>query len=310
MKAAPASIEVAVCTFRRPDLARTLASLDRQDRPRGVAVSILVIDNDAAPTAAPLVERFASTARLPVRYVHCPGANISIARNGALDHASARHLAFIDDDEEAGRGWISALVAAAESQKADVVLGPVRALYEAGAPTWMRRLDPHSTAPVEVAGTIRTGYCCNVLVDLKSAAVAGLRFDPALGRSGGEDTAFFSEAFRRGARIVHAPDALVTEAVVPERACFAWLARRRFRSGQTHGRLLADEARGPRRLAEIGIAALKFGYCAFAALAAAADTERRNAALLRGSLHGGAITGLAGMRPITIYSSSTDGQTE
>ncbi len=35
-------------------------------------------------------------------------------------------------------------------KRADVVLGPVRALYEPGAPDWMRSGDFHATRPVWV----------------------------------------------------------------------------------------------------------------------------------------------------------------
>lgn len=307
MSGAPVRIEVAVCTCGRSALSEALASLDRQEVPAWLGLSVLVIDNDETPSAEGAVRAFAETSDVPVRYVHCPAFNISVARNGALDHARARLLAFMDDDETAEPGWIAALASAQAESGADVVLGPVRAVYGPGAPGWMRRLDMHSTRPVEVQGTIRTGYSCNVLMDLESPAFRGLRFDPALGRSGGEDTSFFTRAYRRGARLVAAEQAVVTEKVGPERARFAWLARRRFRSGQTHGRLLAETATGLPRVAALGLAGLKLAYCAGGAILAAPDTARRNAALLRGCLHAGTATGLIGIRPITLYGAATSG---
>ena len=45
------TVDVGVCTFRRPAVAETLASLARQDLPPGVALRVIVADNDAEPEA-------------------------------------------------------------------------------------------------------------------------------------------------------------------------------------------------------------------------------------------------------------------
>src|SRR5690606_33419483 len=123
----------------------------------GYRVGIIVADNDEVPSARDLVLRLARELDLPVRYIHCPARNISIARNACLDASRARFVAFIDDDETALEDWLVRLVKAAESSRADAVLGPVRAGYGAEAPRWMRRGDFHSTFPVWVGGEIRTG---------------------------------------------------------------------------------------------------------------------------------------------------------
>ncbi|MBZ9922615.1 glycosyltransferase family 2 protein, partial [Mesorhizobium sp. BR1-1-7] len=39
-------IDIGVCTFRRPELADTLRSLDAMDRPAGFDVRVIVADND------------------------------------------------------------------------------------------------------------------------------------------------------------------------------------------------------------------------------------------------------------------------
>lgn len=303
----PPTIEVAVCTYRRAGVVDTLASLDHQNLPGNWTMAVLVVDNDDTPSAREAVLGFASQARHEVRYIHCPAGNISVARNGALAAARSRFLAFIDDDERAEVDWLHSLFAAQQAEGADVVLGPVRAVYRDDAPYWLRRLDPHSTAPVHAGGAIRTGYSCNVLMDLSSPAFAGARFDTALGRSGGEDTAFFTHAYRRGAIFAEAPSAVVTEEVPAERARLGWLARRRFRSGQTHARLLAETETGGRRAAAAALATLKVGYCVAAAMLALPRATARNRALLRGCLHLGTLGGLLGARPITLYGPDAEG---
>lgn len=294
-------IDIGVCTFRRPELAETLRSLAAMTVPTGASVRIIVADNDRTPSARALVEELRSTMPLEVTYIHCPASNISIARNACLDSSTGDFIAFIDDDETASTDWLARLLDVAQASGADAVLGPVRAHYGPLAPDWMRQGDFHSTLPVWVQGEIRTGYTCNALLKLNALSLAGRRFKLALGRSGGEDTDFFTGMHRAGGRIAFAPEAWVHEPVPEGRASFSWLAKRRFRSGQTHGRLLAENARGLAWVLNLALAAAKCGYCAVAtALAFSAPVPRHRFAL-RGLLHAGVISGLLGHKAIEQY---------
>src|SRR5690606_3853758 len=156
---------------------------------------------DVEPSAAELVQAMRPFSPFEITYVHCPQANISIARNACLNESDGDYLAFIDDDEMAPVNWLADLFATILMTGADAVLGPVQAGYRADAPKWMRLGDFHSTRPVWVAGRIRTGYTCNVLLDMRAPSVAGRRFDLALGQSGGEDTQFFTAVTDAGGRI-------------------------------------------------------------------------------------------------------------
>jgi len=288
-------IDICVCTFRRPQLADTLKSLAALTTPDGFALGILVADNDDEPSARLLVTRMAEALGLHLRYVHCPARNISLARNACLDASSADFIAFIDDDETASPDWIAHLLLAAEESHADVVLGPVQARYLPGARRWIKDGDFHSTSPVWVRGEIRTGYTCNVLIRRQAQSVAGIRFSLARGQTGGEDTEFFDRVFSAGGTIAFAPDALVEEVVPPQRATFDWLAQRRFRAGQTHGRLLKEKRRGAGVYAAIGLAAAKVGWCFAGAALTAFRPVARNRNLLRGIMHAGVIGGLTGV---------------
>ena len=292
-------IDIAVCTFRREALSETLASLAHVIVPPDVRLGIIVADNDVEPSARARVEAAKTRLAMDVRYAHCPAGNISIARNACLDNSTADFLAFVDDDETVEPQWLDRLLTEAEKENADVVLGPVRALYAADAPGWMRRGDFHSTRPVWLGGEIRTGYTCNVLMRLAAPSIAGRRFDLALGRSGGEDTIFFDQVHAAGGRIAFASEAWVDEPVPPSRATFAWLARRRLRMGQTHGRLLAE--RQENRIAAASLAAAKCTACFAGAAALVARPVPRNRFLLRGLLHAGVVGGLFGARAIEPY---------
>ncbi|TWG93034.1 succinoglycan biosynthesis protein ExoM [Mesorhizobium sp. J18] len=302
------NVDICVCTFRRREIEDTLRSVAALRLPEDVAIRVIVVDNDVMPSARGRVEQITRDFPHPITYVHAPARNISIARNACLENCTGDYAAFVDDDEIVSPDWLKELLAVAEREGADVVLGPVHAVYGEDAPAWMRKADIHSTFPVWVRGVIRTGYTCNVLLDRRSPRLSRRRFDLAFGRSGGEDTDFFTRLFQAGGRIAYAPDAKVHELVPRQRASFAWLAKRRFRMGQTHGRLLAEKARGARQFREIALAGAKASYCFGFAMIAGLLPAHRNASVLRGIMHAGVIVGLMGVREISQYGVAAGGE--
>ncbi|MEL6798340.1 MAG: glycosyltransferase family 2 protein [Pseudomonadota bacterium] len=293
-------VDICVCTFRRGSLVETLASLMALDLPGDVEASVIVVDNDTTPSAEAAVTQFAATSPLPVRYLHRPAGNISVARNGALDASGARFVAFIDDDETAQAGWLRALLKQRAISAAAVVLGPVEPRFADGTPDWVRKSGLHATRPVWRGGEITTGYTCNVLIDREHPALADRRFDPGLGQSGGEDTDFFSAAHAEGARIAYAEGAVVEEPVPAARTDFRWLARRRYRMGQTHAHVLTTRL-GHSRWTALPLALVKAAACGALGLATLPAPRRRNPALLRAALHLGVVAGLAGHRGLKLY---------
>ena len=295
---AMASIDICICTFRRPFLAQTLQSVALLSAGKH-RIRVIIADNDQQCSARALVEDWRGQLPFELIYVHAPAANICIARNACLDHAAADFVAFVDDDEIVAPRWIEALMQAAETSGAAAVLGPVRALYGPDAPQWMVQGDFHSTLPVFVHGAIRTGYTCNVLIRW-SAPYSALRFDLALGQSGGEDTAFFYQLTALGGTIAYAPDALVEEPVPADRASMGWLVRRRLRFGQTHGMLQT----GPRARA-LAIVGAKLAYCGMMTGLTTFSPVLRRRNWLRAVLHLGVAGGLLGMRQQAHYGQLT-----
>ncbi|WP_205590067.1 glycosyltransferase [Sphingomonas paeninsulae] len=291
-------IDVAVCTFRRASIEETLQSIASQQLPGDCRIRVIVADNDTAPTARATVEAAAARLSLNCLYVHAPAQNISIARNACLDHATAPFVAFIDDDEVATPLWLGALLAKLDETGADVILGPAIAQYWVDVPAWVRSADLHSTRPViRQGGAIVTGYTCNVLMRL--AAFEGRRFDPALGRTGGEDDVFFSSAVRDGVRIAYAPEAVVYDPVPQERANLRWLARRSFRNGQTYARTMIEG--GGNRVLLFGATLAKVAACLGITIIMLPAAARWRRALIRGTLHAGACARYLGWREITLY---------
>lgn len=296
-----ASVDIGICTFRRPAVVETLSSLASQSLPTGVTLRAIVADNDETPEARERVLAAAAEHGLDVTYVHAPARNICLARNACLDAATAPYLAFIDDDETATPGWLAALLAEAEKGW-DAVLGPVRAVYGPEAPAWMAGADFHSTSPVYSGGEILKGYAGNALLRRDTIERLGLRFDLGLGRQGGEDDDFFYRLTDEGGRIGYAPDALAHEPVPAPRTSLEWLLKRSFRTGQTHGARLSSRSSGNiGRIAQAGVAAAKSGACIAGAAATVLSPPRRSRWLVRGALHAGVVARLAGMRELQLY---------
>jgi hypothetical protein len=77
----------------------------------------------------------------------------------------------------------------------------------------------------------------NLLLDLGRVRDAGLRFDPAFGLSGGEDTLFSRQLAAAGGAMVWCDEALVTDRVPRDRMTRSWVLRRAFSSGNSRTRV-------------------------------------------------------------------------
>ena len=120
------SLTVAICTKDRPEnLSRCLESLlkiDKSISEGSPSFEILVVDN------APSDERTKKlVSALPsVRYVQEPKPGLDFARNRALQKATGKILAFLDDDVTVDNQWLGGLVEAwAENPDAAAFTGLV-----------------------------------------------------------------------------------------------------------------------------------------------------------------------------------------
>ncbi|MGF7159484.1 succinoglycan biosynthesis protein ExoM [Rhodoligotrophos appendicifer] len=228
-------LTIGIASCGRAMLAHTLASLCAMQRPDGVVIDILVADDDPGGAAARVVAD-AGPWSLPVQVVAVGAGNISAARNAVLDRATGDWIAFVDDDEWVAADWLIRMRAAAEDFAADVVVGPVFPQYPVQTPPWIAAADPLFIDWGPRGRRLDTGRSGNVLFRREPVQRAGLRFDPALGRSGGEDTDFFHRLHRAGAVMVATDDAHIFEEAPPARLDLGYMRRRSMRSGQSYAR--------------------------------------------------------------------------
>ena len=226
--AARPHISVCICTFRRGAmLEHLLRELERQRTDGLFTYGVVVADNDAAQSAAPIAREFARTSSLPVAYCVEPEPNIARAQNLALAQASGDFVAFIDDDEFPVDEWLYRLFQAREAHCADAVLGPVVPHFDDEPPRWVtngRFFDrPRYPTGRRVAWTqARSG---NVL--LARHVLAGLDppFRPQFATAG-EDVDFFRRLAQQGRVFVWCDEAVAFEHVPASRCTRRYLFRR------------------------------------------------------------------------------------
>ena len=263
-------LTVAVASFRRPaDLAALLplllAQVDavEQDRP-DVKTDIVVVDNDPAGSAGDVV-----AAHPAIRYVCEPIPGIAAARNRALAAAEDADLvAFIDDDERPDKGWLLHLLATWAQTGAAAVAGPVRTELPADPDPWIVQgefFTRRHRAKLPSGALLPSAATNNLLLDMAPVRRAGLRFDPALGISGGEDELFTRRLVAAGGRIAWCAEAVVHEEVRPDRLNRRFLLLRAFSYGTIDARieqLLAGSppARAMARARCVGKGVPRVGY--------------------------------------------------
>lgn len=240
-------VAVCACTYRRPDgLRAMLAGIVRQTfsaMPRPV-LHVVIADNECSDVTREICREFEAQSGIPVTYVPEPRRGISFARNACLDNIPQGFdfLASIDDDEVPDPDWLERLLEAQAATGADVIQGPVIPLFPEGTPEWLAQgnffgrprrgwmgapLHREEHQELDYAGT------GNVLVRVSAVSSAGLRFDPGLALTGGEDSLFFRMLAASGSRIVYAPRARVSEVVPANRATAWYRLKLEFRIGYT-----------------------------------------------------------------------------
>ncbi|MFO1129203.1 MAG: glycosyltransferase family 2 protein [Rhodospirillales bacterium] len=249
------TLSIVVCTYQRPTLLEgCLHSCLQQSVPANTAYEIIVIDNDPAGAALPVVTALGLASEPRLRYVQEPVANIASARNRGVEEARGELIAFIDDDFVVPEAWLSTVVRLMQDDRIDVLLGDVRPIFEGGGATRgvTRAFTRHAPEVNGVVQVGRDGYTPgarsgNAVLRRKTCFADGqVRFDPTFGRSGGEDSEFFMRLGRRRPRIIASAEAYVLDFVPIERQFEAYVVRRACREGRSYRRLMRKNAPRPR----------------------------------------------------------------
>jgi len=226
-------VVIGICTFRRPEmLRRCLASVLAQECPVRWTVEIVVVDNDAGSNLSEMLNSAFPEPKYPIHYVIEPRRGIPYARNAACRFALARKadfIAFIDDDEETGPGWLMAYARGVATYDAHAYTGPVRSMFPPEYRDW---LENNRFSDIEHGASLKRASTGNVMFRAQVLGSDGtsLQFDTNMALTGGSDTDFFMRLVHQGGRIIYLSDAVVSETVVPNRLTIRWRLKRQYRS--------------------------------------------------------------------------------
>jgi hypothetical protein len=295
----PAIVTVAALTFRRPaGLRKLLEALTqlRQSEERPFTLNVVIIDNDQAASARPVVEAFADTGAYRLIYVVEERQGIPMARNRAMDEAPAdtELFVFVDDDEWPVEGWLDAMLATRAATGAAIVHGPVEPVYDEGGDPYFTRTHVFEDRRHPEGTAIGYAASNNVMMDLAAVRAAELRFDERMRFTGGSDFLFFDQAVRRGLKICWSEAAMVYDVIPASRMTWKWASQRQFRLGNTFA-VASRIQDGPRErllLAAKGVARIGLGAVMLPALAVSPYYGWRGIAhVLRGA---GIVNGMFG----------------
>lgn len=235
-------VTVVVCTRDRPrELERCLESLDGVDDPN---YEVVVVDNGALPTVRSGADGF--------RAVHERRRGLDFARNRGVLEARGDIIAFIDDDCEAGPGWLRGLRSAFDDHAAGCVTGRVvPGSLDRAAHRWFehistfdrgrrsRRFSRRKGARVLPGYAAQVGTGCNMAFRrelLDSVGEFDVALDMGTAVGGGGDIDMFVRVLREGSLAVYAPDAVVRH---HHRETLSALARQLFGYSASVGALSA-----------------------------------------------------------------------
>ena len=234
----PDHISVCICTFQRPELlSKALAEVTRQVTESAFTFEVVMVDNNHWRSAEGTVRRFQSSNELKVIYDCEPEQNIALARNRAIQNATGKFIAFMDDDEYPVKDWLSRLYHTMKEYKADGVLGPVLPSFPPEAPQWLKKgnIFDRRRFPTGTRLTARDTRTGNVLLSRSILPEGSTWFDPAFGRTGGEDVDFFRKQMALDRVFVWCDEAEAYETVTPERWRSSFHLKKSFRIGALNG---------------------------------------------------------------------------
>jgi glycosyltransferase involved in cell wall biosynthesis len=119
-------ISIIIPSFNRAYyLDGALESLTRQETDGRFDYEVVIVDNASKDNTKEVVEAFAATSPVTVRYLHETKPGDAPPRNKGIRESDGDWLAFFDDDQFAEPLWLLNMLDAAESHNTQVVGGPV-----------------------------------------------------------------------------------------------------------------------------------------------------------------------------------------
>ena len=118
-------------------LKNALTSVQNQSFPKD-AYEVIVVDNGSTDSTRQVTEQIiAANLTHQIRYIWEPEPGLLSGRHRGAEEAKGHILVFIDDDIEADKGWLSAIMDVFQDASVHLVGGPSLPDYESEPPSWI-----------------------------------------------------------------------------------------------------------------------------------------------------------------------------
>lgn len=232
------TLDVVIPTYnRRQMLERTLASLRAAERPDGMIIRIIAVDNNSGDDTAEFLLHEAARSNGGLSYVFEKRQGRSHALNAGIAAGTGTLIGMIDDDEEVHEGWYRRIYRAFTESENDFIGGPYIPRWNASPPAWLPSDYPGVIGWIDggdqtiAYGDSYSGILMGGNAVIKRSVLnrAG-PYNTSLSRCGsrllaGEDEDMYRRLLAIGARGFYIPDLIIYHHVPPER-----LTKRYFRS--------------------------------------------------------------------------------
>jgi glycosyltransferase involved in cell wall biosynthesis len=247
---APSATIVVPTRGRAPYLDVALRSFAPQAADAGAEV-IVVVDGPDADSVAVAERHGARVLQQPAPR----GPNA--ARNAGWQAAAGELIVFVDDDVEAPRTWLPALLAAAAATpERDVFAGPIHAEIEGGGPRSCGRDSPpittldHGAADVDIA----LGWSANLAIRRAALETIG-GFDESIPVGAGDEEEWQERHRATGGRVRYVAAAGLEHRRSGRDATLRALARAQYHRGRAARRQDVRKGTAPRLPAELRLVA-------------------------------------------------------
>jgi GT2 family glycosyltransferase len=249
MSPVPPSASIVIPTRGRPAyLEVALSSIAPQARAAGAEV-LVIDDAGASPEGRRQAERFGA------RYEpHERELGLNVARNTGVERSGGELVVFVDDDVEAGPGWLNALLTAArEHPDVDVLAGQIRPRLEGREPRTCGREGPPITTLRLGGSDTDTEYAWGANMAIRRAALARVgAFDVSLAHGGDEqEWQDRLRALEPGARVLYVAGAAVDHRRTGQDSRLRALARTAYARGRAARRFDTRRGRAPSPVREL-----------------------------------------------------------
>jgi glycosyltransferase involved in cell wall biosynthesis len=238
-------ITVAVCSYNAalylPDLLNELIL-----QFCSIPFEILIVDNNSTDGTRDLIDKYAKSSSIPIRYVNEPEQGIPFARNRAIEESLPnRYLAFIDSDELPSPSWLQGAVDTLADDRIDCVGGKI-SIHLPTRPKWLSddllpfygEVDHHELA-FDIKDRSTPIWSGNIAYNTRIFH-EGLRFDTRYNRKGkgiggGSDGIMFRHFIERGYRLRYEPKMAIRHLIPDEKINRRYFLKLHFIAGKKSG---------------------------------------------------------------------------